>query len=374
MHNDTRYVGLDVHKDSIAVAVCEHDGCTQSLGTIPNTPEAVARLVRKLGPAQRLQVAYEAGPCGYVLYRQLHKLGVACLLAAPSLIPVRSGDRVKTDRRDAVKLARYLRTGDLCAAYVPDEACVALRDLLRGRLDAKMDQKRARNRLQKLLLREGLKPPEPCKPFSAPYRRWLDTLQLPMAAKQHVLLDNLAEVAHQDARVRRLEAELESLMPSQPAQLLRPVQALQSLHGVKLLTAATVVVEAGELVRFTKAGQLFSYAGLVPSEHSSGGPAGQRRGGLTKTGNAHLRRVLVEAAWHYQRRPGLSAALQKRRAGLDPRVVEIADQAHKRLHRTFRRLEQKGKPSCKAAVAVSRELLGFMWAIAKQTHGEAQTM
>lgn len=369
MQNDTRYVGLDVHKDTIAVAVCDEAGRTQSLGTIPNTPDAVARLMRKLGPAASLQAAYEAGPCGYVLYRLLSKLGVPCIVAAPTLIPVRPGDRVKTDRRDAVKLARYLRTGDLVPVHVPDAATIALRDLLRCRLDAKIDQRRARNRLQKLLLREGLQPPTPCKPFSQAYWQWLQPLRLGAAPAHQALIDYQAEVRHQDQRVRRLEAELEALMPSQPDWIVRPVQALQCLHGVKLLTAATVVAEAGDLSRFHKAGQLFSYAGLVPSEHSSGGPAGQHRGGLTKTGNAHLRRVLVEAAWHYQKRPGLSAALRKRREGQEARIVEIADQAHKRLYRKFTRLEAKGKPGCKAAVAVSRELLGFMWAIAKQASG-----
>jgi transposase len=364
--HSTRFLGLDVHKDSIAVAVCDEAGHAQSLGTIPNTPEALARLVRKLGAGAQLQVAYEAGPCGYVLYRQLTRLGIPCLVAAPTLIPVRSGDRVKTDRRDALKLARYLRSGDLTPVYVPDEATVALRDLLRARLCAKADQRRARNRLQKLLLRLGVQPPEPCKAFSVAYRRWLDTLVLPQPAQQRVLLDCLAEVAHQDARVQRLEAELEAVVPAQPPQITGPIAALRCLHGVELLTAATVVTETGELTRFDKAGQLFSYAGLVPSEHSSGGPAGQRRGGLTKTGNAHLRRILTEAAWHYQSRPRVSAALHKRRQGQDPRLIQIADQAHQRLYRTFRKLEQKGKPACKAATAVSRELLGFMWALAKQ--------
>ena len=155
-------------------------------------------------------------------------------------------------------------------------------------------------------------------------------------------------------------------VPTLPAQMQKVVGALQCLYGVQLLTAATVVAEAGELGRFAKAGQLFSYAGLVPSEYSSGGPEGQQRGGLTKTGNGHLRHILVEAAWHYQKRPGLSAKLLQRRQGQDPVVIELADQAHKRLYRKFTRLVQKGKPSCKAAVAVSRELLGFMWAIAKQ--------
>ena len=371
MQNTTRYVGLDVHKEIIAVAVCDESGFAQSLGNIPNTPDAVAQLMRKLAARGSLQVAYEAGPCGYVLYHQLHKLGIPCLVAAPTLIPVRSGDRVKTDRRDALKLARFLRSGDLTAVFVPDEHHIALRDLLRCRQDAKQDQRRARNRLTKFLLREGLSPPQPCKPFSEPYQRWLRSLSLTLPAKQRVLCDYIAEVDHVDQRVKLLEADLASLMPSMPEPMQKVVAALQSLHGVQLLTAATVVAEAGELGRFEHAGQLFSYAGLVPSEYSSGGPAGQHRGGLTKTGNAHLRHILVEAAWHYQKRPGISAALLRRRQGLDPQVVQIADRAQLRLYRKFSRMEQRGKATCKAAVAVGRELLGFMWAIAKQTREAA---
>lgn len=369
MGNCMRFVGLDVHKDTIAVAVCEENGHCQSLGTIPNTLETVARLMRKLGSASSLQAAYEAGPCGYVLYRQLQKLGIPCIVAAPTLIPVRAGDRVKTDRRDAVKLARFLRTGDLVPVWVPDEAHQALRDLLRCRQTAQQDLKRARNRLTKFLLRQGLSEPEGAKPFTKPFGVWLRTLQLSPASKHRTLQDYRLEAEHQEQRLTLLDAELREQIPTLPEPMQRVIAALKCLHGVELLTAATVVAEAGELERFHKAGQLFSYAGLVPSEHSSGGPAGQRRGGLTKTGNAHLRRVLVESAWHFQRGPGISAALRKRRAGQDPEVIQIADRAHKRLYRKFSRMEQKNKPSCKAAAAVSRELLGFMWAIARRVKG-----
>ena len=170
---------------------------------------------------------------------------------------------------------------------------------------------------------------------------------------------------HQDARVKGLEADLAELVQTMPQAMQRVMAALQCLHGIALLSAATIVAEAGEMSRFRKAGQIFSYAGMVPSEHSSGGPRGVSRGGITKTGNRHLRQVLVEAAWHYQKRPGVSAALLKRRQGQDPRIVAIADQAHQRLHRKFRRMEQRGKSGCKAAVAVARELLGFAWAIAQ---------
>lgn len=366
MQKLTGFLGLDVHKDSISAALCDDTGRSCSLGSFPNTPEALARLVRKLSGTYCLQASYEAGPCGYVVYHQMQQLGIPCLVAAPTLIPVRSGDRVKTDRRDALKLARLLRAGELTAVWVPGPDHQALRDLLRCRLDIRQDQRRAFNRLNLMLLREGLKPAQAVKPGSEAYKSWLLSLTVSPMAKQHALRDYIAELEHQSQRLQLLEAQLAQLMPTQPPPIQRVVTALQSLYGVKLLTAATVVAEAGEMNRFSKAGQLFSYAGLVPSEHSSGGPAGRHQGGLTKTGNAHLRRVLVEAAWHYQKRPGGCAAVNKRRVGQDPVVVQIAEQARKRLYRKFTRLVQRGKPSAQAAVAVARELLGFMWAIAAQ--------
>ena len=366
MTKPTRYLGLDVHKDLIAVAVCDETGPARSLGAIPNSPDAVERLMRKLTRDATMVAAYEAGPCGYVLYRQLTVLQVPCIVAAPTLIPVKSGDRVKTDRRDAEKLAHFLRSGDLTPVWVPDESHQGLRDLLRGRQDAKHDQRRARNRLSKFLLREGLAPSDGSEAFSAGYFRWLKSLQMPVAAQARTLADYIAEVMHQDARVKGLEADLAELVQTMPQAMQKVMAALQCLHGIALLSAATIVAEAGEMSRFRKAGQIFSYAGMVPSEHSSGGPRGVSRGGITKTGNGHLRHILVEAAWHYQRRPGASSALLKRRQGQDPRILAIADQAHQRLHRKFRRLEKRGKSGCKAAVAVARELLGFAWAIAQK--------
>lgn len=301
-----------------------------------------------------------------MLYRPLAALSVPCIVAAPTLIPVKSGDRVKTDRRDVEGLAHFLRSGDLTPVWVPDESHQGLRDLLRGRQDAKQDRRRARNRLSKFLLRGGLCPSDGSEAFSTGYFRWLHSLRLPIAAQARTLADSIAEVLHQDARVKGLEADLADLVLTMPQAMQKVMAALQCLHGIALLSAATIVAEAGEMSRFRNAGQLFSYAGLVPSEHSSGGPRGQSRGGITKTGNGYLRHTLVEVAWHYQKRPGVSAKLIKRRQGQDPRILAIADQAHQRLHRKFRRLEQRGKSGCKASVAVARELLGFAWAIARQ--------
>lgn len=373
MKDAIHYVGLDVHKETIAVALCDQEGRATSLGTIPNGPDPVARLMRKLQQKATLKVCYEAGCCGYVLQRQLSRMGIDCIVVAPSLIPIKSGDRVKTDRRDAIKLARYLRAGELTAVWVPSEAHEALRDLVRLRQDAKADQKRARNRLGKFVLRHGFSPPAGTKSWSRAHRQWLDSLWMEQPAQRLVLRDSLAEVDHQSERIAALDAAVseQCVVLSEPMQ--KVVAALVCLYGVAELTAVTVVAETGDLGRFAKAPQLFSYAGVVPREHSSGGPDKSRRGGITKTGNAHLRRVLVEAAWHYRHPPQASAALRKRRAGKDPVVVELAKKAHRRLHDTYRRLIAAGKPAPRAVVAVGRELLGFMWAIWRQAQGQGPT-
>lgn len=371
--NFTRYIGLDVHQDLIAVGVCETDGSATSLGTVPNLPDAIARLMRKLGPADKLRVCYEAGPCGFVLYWQLCELGIDCTVVAPSLIPLRPGDRVKTDRRDALKLARCHRNGDLVAVFVPDGAHLALRELVRSREAALRDQRRARNRLRLMLLRYGIKPQEALKRWTAPYMGWVQTVRMATAAEQYSYDDAVAQVMHQTERVAAIEPELEQAVQQAPVELREVIGALQSLVGVKVLTAATVAVEAGDLCRFDKAPELMSYAGLVPSEHSSGGPKGQRRGGISKAGNAHLRRVVVEASWHYSKPCRSDGPVAKRRRGQDPVVVQIAHKAQKRLRKRYVQLTARGMPNARAVTVVARELLGFMWGIAKrvqQQHSE----
>lgn len=358
------HVGLDVHKETISVATCDEAGRATSHGTIPNHPEAIARLFRRLSEKATLKSCYEAGVCGFVLSRQLIDMGYDCVVIAPSLIPKKSGDRVKTDKKDALKLARLLRAGELTPVYVPDEATEAVRDLLRLREDAKTDQKRAKNRLGKFLLRNGFCPPAGIKAWSKAHRAWLDTVHLEQPAQQVVLREHIAEVDHQTERVARLEAALAPKLSTLPERQQKVISALVCLHGVAELTAATVVLETGDLLRFAKAPQLFSYAGMVPSEHSSGGGEGNR-GRITKTGNAHLRRVMMEAAWHYQHPPRASAKLAKRRAGKDPVAVQLAQTAHRRLHKRYWQLIAARKPAPRAAVAVGRELLGFMWAMAK---------
>ena len=366
MKNSIRYVGLDVHQETIAVAVCEQDGSASSLGTIPNEPDAIARLLRKLGAPETLRVCYEAGPCGFVVYWQLVQLGIDCMVVAPSLIPMRPGDRVKTDRLDALKLARGLRNGDLTAVFVPDAAHLALRELVRARERALIDQRRARARLKLMLLRWGCKPAEKLTPWTQRYLCWVQSLRRDTAAEQYVLSDALAQVQHQSERLAGLEDALLVAIEQAPAPLRAVVTALQSLVGVKVLTAATVAVETGGLTRFEKAPQLFSYAGLVPSEHSSGGPKGQRRGRITKTGNAHLRRVLLESAWAYSKPVSSSGPVAKRRRGQDPGVLQMAHKAQSRLRKRYLQLCQKGAPHGQAATAVARELLGFNGSIAQR--------
>jgi transposase len=359
--NTTRFVGLDVHAATIAVAVAEADGEIRSLGTIPNEPEAVRRLVKKLGPAEHLRMCYEAGPCGYVLYWQFAELGVRCQVVAPTLVPVKPGDRVKTDRRDAERLARGLRSGDLTAVWVPDAAHEALRDLVRAREAAKKDQLRARHRLQKFLLRHGRRPPAGTKAWTERYRRWLASLRFEQAAQEATRLDYLAEVEHARERLGRLEQALDEAVTTAPAAMRAVIDALQTLRGIAKVTAVTIVAEVGQLSRFARARQLMGYSGGVASEHSSGPRI--RHGGITKTGNAHLRRVVVEAAWSYQHRPAVGYALRRRHAGQSEGVKAIAWKAQHRLHSRYRRLVGRGKTPQQAVTAVARELLGFIWAI-----------
>jgi transposase len=367
MDKRTTFVGLDVHKETIAVAVATQGGeAAQSLGTIHNAPDAVAALVRKLTAHGPVEVCYEAGPCGYGLQRQLTDLGVPCLVVAPSLIPTRVGDKVKTDRRDARKLARLLRSGDLTPVWVPDEGHEALRDVSRAREDARDDQHRARQRLSKFLLRLGLRPPAGVGAWTQRYHAWLDGLRLAQPGQQLLLGELRQTLAEAAARLARLTAALAAL--AETSAQAPVIAALQSLRGVGLITAVTVAVEVGDISRFRSARELMAYTGVVPREHSSGGS--QRRGRITKTGNSHLRHVVVEAAWHYRHRPQVGPVLAKRQEGQSEAVLTQAWTAQERLHRRYRRLVGRGKSSGQAVVAVARELLGFLWAIGKMVQAE----
>jgi transposase len=355
-----RWVGLDVHADTIAVAVAEPTGEVRSLGQIPNRPESIRKLVKKLGPTDSLRACYEAGPTGYVIYWQLTTLGVRCEVVAPTLVPVKAGDRVKTDRRDAEKLARCYRAGDLTAVWVPDAAHEALRDLVRAREAAKKDQLRARHRLGKFLLRHGRRPTG-MTAWTQRHLAWIKTVQFAQPAQEATLLDYLYEVEHVAARIERLERAIDAAVQAAPAPMRAVIDALQALRGIALVSAVTIVAEVGELSRFTRAPQVMGYSGLGAREDSSGGRT--RRGGITKTGNAHLRRIVVEAAWAYRHRPAVSAALRKRQAPLSEEVKAIAWKAQHRLHGRYRTLLGRGKCQQQVVTAVGRELLGFIWAI-----------
>jgi transposase len=362
MKNVTRFVGLDVHAESITVAVIEPDGEIRSLGSIPNRAEAVRRLAKRLGPPARLRVCYEAGPTGYVLYWQLTELGVHCDVVAPTLVPVKAGDRVKTDRRDAEKLVRSYRAGDLTPVWVPDAAHEALRDLVRAREAAKVDQLRARHRLGKFLLRHGRRPPNGIRPWTAKYLGWVTKeVEFDAPAQRTVLLDYLTEVNHAQDRIQRLERAIDEAAETAPGPMRAVIAALQALRGIAKVSAVTIVAEVGALSRFARPRQLMGYSGAVPSEHSSGSRT--RRGAITKTGNSHLRRIVGEAAWAYRHRPAIGGALKKRQEGLSEEVKAIAWKAQHRLHGRYHRLVAKGKIHQQVVTAVARELLGFIWAI-----------
>lgn len=364
----TRYVGLDVHAEDIAVAVAEPDGQVHALGIIKNTSVAVAALVQKLtAHGHPLAVCYETGPTGYVLYWQLTRLGIHCDVIAVGLIPTKPTDRIKTDRRDALKLARLYRSGDLTPVWVPDEAHEALRDLVRAREDAVEDRQRARLRVNTFLLRRGFRRPLTSTAWSTRHRQWLQGLLtteacfLETTALSETLLDYLGEVDHLRARVLRLEQAIRAVVQDAPVRTRTLITELQTLRGVAFLTAVTIVTELGTFTRFRKATQLMSYTGLTVSEHSSGGT--RRQGAITKCGNAHLRRVVVEAAWAYRFRPLINATPARRAVGASEQSRTIAWTAQRRLSQRYRTLLGKGKLSTVAVTAVARELMGFMWAI-----------
>jgi transposase len=333
------------------------------LGVIPNRVESIRKLVKKLGPVEQLRFCYEAGPTGYVLYWQLTALGAKCEVVAPTLVPVKSGDRVKTDRRDALKLARNYRAGELTSVWVPDAAHEALRDLVRAREAAKKDQLRARHRLIKFLLRHGRRPPTGVKPWTLNYLSWVKhEVHFEQMAQEATLLDYLNEVEHAELRIGRLNLAIEEAVKLTPPKMRAVIEALQALRGVAQVTAVTIVAEVGKVSRFTGARQLMGYGGIVASEHSSG--ESTWRGGITKTGNAHLRRVVVEAAWSYRHRPSVGESLRKRQAVVSEEIREIAWKAQHRLHSRYRKLMARGKEKEKVVTAIGRELLGFIWAIA----------
>lgn len=360
MKEFTKYVGLDVHKETIAVSVAQAGGGeARYFGQIANTPEAITKMVRQVSKNKAVVCfCYEAGPCGYGIYRQLRQMGHHCEVVAPSLIPKKAGDRVKTDRRDSLSLARLFRAGELTAVWVPDGAQEALRDLTRAREDMKHLQRQAKQRLQAFLLRHGKRYGRK-SPWTQAHKRWLESVKFEHPTQQIVFQEYVDTVQAMSQHVVAMDKHIERAAGE---SVFWPViEALMALRGVNLLTATTIVAEIGDLKRFTGAPQLMAYLGVVPSEHSSG--PRQTRGGITKTGNAHVRHVLVEAAWTYRHPARKSALLQRRARRTSDAVQDISWQAQKRLCSRYWTMQGRGKLKVQVCTAIARELAGFIWAI-----------
>jgi transposase len=354
------FVGLDVHVATISLAAIRPTGELIEVGRLPNTSAVLAKQLRRLGAPERLAVCYEAGPCGYTIYRQLTGLGIHCAVVAPSLIPTKAGDRVKTDRRDALKLARLLRSGDLTAVGVPTPEGEALRDLSRLREAAVGDLHRARQRLLKSFHRYGVVEPGGSR-WTKRWWAWAETVTLAEPVAYLALVALRETITSRQAQLDRITALVTQEAASGP--FAATIAALQTLHGVGAITAVGLVAEVGDFTRFDHADQVFAYGGMVASEHSSGSRV--VRGPITKTGNAHVRFLAVEAAWHYV------TALPATQPAPRTEFERIAQVARERLYRRYWRLVQRGKPKQVAIVAVAREFLGFVWAIATAVAAES---
>jgi transposase len=365
MSKEVLYLGLDVHAENIAVAIAEagRDGEVRNHGEIPNTFHSVEKLLRKLGhPDKDLRVCYEAGPCGFVLARFLKKKGIACDVVAPSLTPKGSGDKIKTDRRDARMLARLHRAGELTAVHVPDERDEAIRDLCRSRTDAVQDQRSGRNQLKAFLLRNGYRYGEKTS-WSAAHMRYLRELILPHPAMKIVLEEYLQCIDAAAERIERLEVHMKALLDEWH---MKPVVlALMGFRGYQTVAAMITVSEIGDIHRFPHPRQLMAYLGLVPSESSSGGSRAQ--GTITKCGNGHLRWIFNECAQHYRLPPKVSQELTTRQEAIPKahrrQVIEISWRCQNRLHERGRKLAARGKTRQKAQIAMARELSAFVWEV-----------
>ncbi len=358
------HVGLDVHKDSIEISTAEQgrEGEVRRFGQVGGDLTALDKAVHKLhSTGRKLQFVYEAGPCGYTIYRHLTGKGFDCKVVAPSLTPRKPGDRVKTDRRDANSLARLDRAGELTYIHVPSPEDEAMRDLVRAREDAKRAETRARQQLLALLLRNGITYAGKTA-WTPAHERWIARLKLPLSAQQIAFQEYVQAITEAAERVERVTQQIQELLPQW--KWAPVVDALQALRGVALLTAVMTVSEIGDISRFGSPRQLMSYLGLTPSEHSSG--PRRRVGEITKAGNSHVRRVLVESAWAYAHPARVTPILQKRLEKQTKRVREISWKAQLRLCSKYRKLKSRGKPQQQTVTAVARELVGFIWAIARE--------
>lgn len=357
-----RFVGLDDSKEFIQVAVADGSpgGEVREWGCVAASADGVATMIRRLGRPAGLRVVYEAGPCGYGIYRQLRSMGIDCVVAAPSKTPRRAGDRIKNDRRDAVTLARLHRAGELTPIWVPEPETEAMRDLTRTREDAKYAQTRARQRLQSFLLRHGRRYPGRSS-WTKTHMRWIAEQRFDHPSQQICLEEYLAAVEECGQRVARLDDQIRKLVPSW--SMAPVVEALTAHRGVNVLVASTVVAEIGDLTRFDRARPLMGFVGLVPSLSASG--QGHRTGHITKTGNGHVRRCLVEAAWAFRHPARRTAHLRRRLEKQSAEVQALAWKAQVRLCGRYRKLIARGKQYNKVITAIARELIAFLWATAR---------
>ncbi len=351
-----RYVGLDVDAEKIAVAIVSSLGEIVEERQIKHQASAIQKYFNRLREEADVFSCYEAGCFGFGLARQLEEMGVSCVVAAPGLIPRKASDRVKTDRRDALQLARVLRSGDVTAVAIPTEEDETVRDYLRMQEDLKGDLKKTKQRILHFLLRQGLRYQEGST-WTGKHRAWLAGLQFDHALIQETLAEYLAHLADLEEKCLRIQERIEAL--AEGPRYAEPVRVLKGFKGVQTLTALSLVAEVGDFQRFGRAEQFMAFLGLVPAEHSSGGK--RRLGGITKAGNSRLRKLLVEAAWHYRYAYRASPRVAKRRAGLAPELLNYLNRASRRLTRKFQGLLYRNKRSTVAVTAVARELSGFVW-------------
>ena len=358
------FIGMDVHMESIVISLADSDNSeVRRYGKIGGDLSDVRKLLRKLvSTGKELFFCYEAGPCGYDLYRYIIAQGHQCIVVAPSLIPKKPGDKVKTDKRDADQLARLLRAGDLTSVYVPNAEDEAIRDLSRAREDVLLALKSARQRLKSFLLRHNIRYSGTAN-WSETHLRWLaDEVHLQFPAQKVVFQEYLNTATESKQRLLRIEQEIS--YHTKQWRLYPVVQALMALRGVKMVVAVTIVAELGDLTRFDNPKQLMSFLGLTPSEYSSGDR--QKRGSITKTGNQHARRVLIEGGWSYRFPAKVSREMQKRQEHLPLNIRDIAWKAQVRLTKRFHMMAMRGKPANVIVVSIARELASFMWAIAQE--------